>query len=170
MKLRCDGRSPCGSCQKRNLICNNERTAGSSRLGIEEGTTSLDNLGYNGRLMQTIQKYQRNPKSAKSHHLTEDRSSSYLMVAPTASQKTFGFPHTVTAHAVSIIIIQMAWRSCKAQGFRTTSNPLGRNTVLDSLIATLPCRSSSKIHSWTFSMALLVMDRSPRRIPIILVN
>ena len=24
MKLRCDGQSPCGSCQKRNLECNNE--------------------------------------------------------------------------------------------------------------------------------------------------
>jgi hypothetical protein len=38
MKLRCDGQSPCGSCQKRNLVCNNERTAGQSRYGTEEGT------------------------------------------------------------------------------------------------------------------------------------
>ncbi|QQK44441.1 Fungal transcriptional regulatory protein, N-terminal [Penicillium digitatum] len=36
MKLRCDGRSPCESCQKRNLICNNERTAGASHRRIEE--------------------------------------------------------------------------------------------------------------------------------------
>ncbi|OQD85170.1 hypothetical protein PENSOL_c105G02686 [Penicillium solitum] len=36
MKLRCDGGSPCGSCQKRNLTCNNARTAGASHLGIEE--------------------------------------------------------------------------------------------------------------------------------------
>ena len=25
MKLRCDGSSPCSSCQRRNLVCNNER-------------------------------------------------------------------------------------------------------------------------------------------------
>ncbi|KAJ9489433.1 hypothetical protein VN97_g3815 [Penicillium thymicola] len=36
MKLRCDGTSPCGSCQKRNLICNNERTAGAIHLVVEE--------------------------------------------------------------------------------------------------------------------------------------
>ncbi|KAF7530382.1 hypothetical protein PCG10_003753 [Penicillium crustosum] len=36
MKLRCDGGSPCGSCQKRNLTCNNARTAGAGHLGIEE--------------------------------------------------------------------------------------------------------------------------------------
>ncbi|KGO75953.1 Zinc finger, C2H2 [Penicillium italicum] len=36
MKLRCDGKSPCGSCQKRNLLCNNERTAGASHLQIEQ--------------------------------------------------------------------------------------------------------------------------------------
>ncbi|OQE06463.1 hypothetical protein PENVUL_c018G02310 [Penicillium vulpinum] len=42
MKLRCDGRSPCGSCQKRNLICNSERTAGPSQLVIEEDTPSLE--------------------------------------------------------------------------------------------------------------------------------
>ncbi|CAI7666410.1 unnamed protein product [Penicillium crustosum] len=41
MKLRCDGGSPCGSCQKRNLTCNNARTAGAGHLGIEEGTTSF---------------------------------------------------------------------------------------------------------------------------------
>lgn len=42
MKLRCDGSSPCGSCQKRNLTCNNDRTAGASHLGIEEGTTGFE--------------------------------------------------------------------------------------------------------------------------------
>ncbi|KAJ5427329.1 hypothetical protein N7465_002399, partial [Penicillium sp. CMV-2018d] len=42
MKLRCDGRSPCGSCQKRNLMCNNEHTAGASHPGIEEGTTRFE--------------------------------------------------------------------------------------------------------------------------------
>ncbi|CAG8057096.1 unnamed protein product [Penicillium nalgiovense] len=45
MKLRCDGQSPCGSCQKRNLTCNNERTAGQSHLGIEEGTKILESTG-----------------------------------------------------------------------------------------------------------------------------
>ncbi|KAJ5502614.1 transcriptional regulator family: Fungal Specific TF [Penicillium fimorum] len=39
MKLRCDGRSPCGSCQKRNLMCNNERTAGPTHIAIEEGSS-----------------------------------------------------------------------------------------------------------------------------------
>ncbi|KAJ5754169.1 uncharacterized protein N7511_008322 [Penicillium nucicola] len=38
MKLRCDGQSPCGSCQKRNLECNNERTAGPSIPEYGEGT------------------------------------------------------------------------------------------------------------------------------------
>ena len=32
MKLRCDGQSPCGSCVKRNLDCNNERTARSQTI------------------------------------------------------------------------------------------------------------------------------------------
>lgn len=41
MKLRCDGGSPCGSCQKRNLLCNNERTVGASHVRIGEGTTSF---------------------------------------------------------------------------------------------------------------------------------
>ncbi|KAJ5335501.1 transcriptional regulator family: Fungal Specific TF [Penicillium brevicompactum] len=38
MKLRCDGQSPCGSCQKRNLECNNQRT-GVGHLAPGEGTT-----------------------------------------------------------------------------------------------------------------------------------
>lgn len=37
MKLRCDGQSPCGSCQKRNLACNNERIGG-GHLAPDEGT------------------------------------------------------------------------------------------------------------------------------------
>ncbi|KAJ5372948.1 transcriptional regulator family: Fungal Specific TF [Penicillium concentricum] len=43
MKLRCDGRSPCGSCQKRNLMCNNERTAGPAHIAIEEGPSLESN-------------------------------------------------------------------------------------------------------------------------------
>ncbi|OQE41749.1 hypothetical protein PENCOP_c004G04807 [Penicillium coprophilum] len=39
MKLRCDGRSPCGSCQKRKLMCNNERTAGPTLGAIKEGSS-----------------------------------------------------------------------------------------------------------------------------------
>ncbi|CAG8932853.1 unnamed protein product [Penicillium salamii] len=37
MKLRCDGQSPCGSCLKRNLACNNQRT-GASNSSPEEGS------------------------------------------------------------------------------------------------------------------------------------
>lgn len=37
MKLRCDGQSPCGSCIKRNLDCNNERTPRPGHAGLDEG-------------------------------------------------------------------------------------------------------------------------------------
>ncbi|KAJ6151208.1 hypothetical protein N7470_007802 [Penicillium chermesinum] len=36
MKLRCDGQSPCGSCVKRNLDCNNERNTRSHNVFDEE--------------------------------------------------------------------------------------------------------------------------------------
>ncbi|CAG8098647.1 unnamed protein product [Penicillium olsonii] len=52
MKLRCDGQSPCGSCQKRNLACNNQRTGGSN--GSDEGTFPSSGMGYSGRLIQGI--------------------------------------------------------------------------------------------------------------------
>ncbi|KAJ5092481.1 transcriptional regulator family: Fungal Specific TF [Penicillium alfredii] len=42
MKLRCDGQSPCGSCQKRGLDCNNERTALPKHSELDEGTPSRD--------------------------------------------------------------------------------------------------------------------------------
>ncbi|KAJ5632755.1 hypothetical protein N7490_009094 [Penicillium lividum] len=38
MKLRCDGQSPCGSCVKRNLDCNNERTGRPQHVGLDEGS------------------------------------------------------------------------------------------------------------------------------------
>ncbi|KAJ6122086.1 hypothetical protein N7512_004551, partial [Penicillium capsulatum] len=39
MKLRCDGQSPCGSCVKRNLDCNNERTSRLGHSGLDEGSS-----------------------------------------------------------------------------------------------------------------------------------
>lgn len=42
MKLRCDGQSPCGSCEKRGLQCNNERATKSKNPGLEEGMVGLD--------------------------------------------------------------------------------------------------------------------------------
>lgn len=39
MKLRCDGSSPCGSCQKRNLECNHDRIPSSK--GYEPGSQTL---------------------------------------------------------------------------------------------------------------------------------
>ncbi|KAJ5729798.1 uncharacterized protein N7483_004306 [Penicillium malachiteum] len=40
MKLRCDGQSPCGSCVKRNLECNNERLTRPLQLDLDEGSGS----------------------------------------------------------------------------------------------------------------------------------
>ncbi|KAJ5100609.1 hypothetical protein N7456_006661 [Penicillium angulare] len=40
MKLRCDGQSPCGSCVKRNLPCNNERLSHGQLPGLDEGSPS----------------------------------------------------------------------------------------------------------------------------------
>lgn len=54
MKLRCDGQSPCGSCQKRNLVCNNERT-GSNHFGPEEGTTHSSEIACSTRLIQATE-------------------------------------------------------------------------------------------------------------------
>ncbi|RAK96855.1 Zn(II)2Cys6 transcription factor [Aspergillus ibericus CBS 121593] len=39
MKLRCDGLSPCGSCQKRNLQCNNDRKRAADTLEPDSGST-----------------------------------------------------------------------------------------------------------------------------------
>lgn len=43
MKLRCDGSSPCGSCQKRNVTCNNERKPPSQAQDFSLRTISPDN-------------------------------------------------------------------------------------------------------------------------------
>lgn len=40
MKLRCDGLSPCSSCQKRNLRCNNERKQTADNLELVSGSAS----------------------------------------------------------------------------------------------------------------------------------
>lgn len=44
MKLRCDGQSPCGSCVKRNLDCNNERI--SRPLNMFDEGMALHVLSY----------------------------------------------------------------------------------------------------------------------------
>ena len=36
MKLRCDGKSPCWSCQKSNLECNNKLPVSSKRAELDE--------------------------------------------------------------------------------------------------------------------------------------
>lgn len=43
MKLRCDGSSPCSSCQRRNLECNNERKAPSKSHELGSQKLALDN-------------------------------------------------------------------------------------------------------------------------------
>ena len=47
MKLRCDGLSPCSSCQKRNLHCNNDRKRSTDTLELDSGSTpSTKREGY----------------------------------------------------------------------------------------------------------------------------
>ncbi|KAJ5919151.1 hypothetical protein N7466_010094 [Penicillium verhagenii] len=46
MKLRCDGQSPCGSCVKRNLDCNNERIGRPQNPGLDEGSPSTRTETY----------------------------------------------------------------------------------------------------------------------------
>lgn len=53
MKLRCDGQSPCGSCVKRNLDCNNERTSHPGHAGLDEGTKRHIQPHPDGRLKDT---------------------------------------------------------------------------------------------------------------------
>ncbi|RAL16151.1 uncharacterized protein BO97DRAFT_384209 [Aspergillus homomorphus CBS 101889] len=48
MKLRCDGQSPCGSCQKRNLPCNNERKKQPTGLDLASGAKSTNREDYSG--------------------------------------------------------------------------------------------------------------------------
>ncbi|PYI25800.1 C2H2 finger domain protein [Aspergillus indologenus CBS 114.80] len=48
MKLRCDGQSPCGSCQKRNLPCNNERKKQTTGLELDTGAKSTNRDDYVG--------------------------------------------------------------------------------------------------------------------------
>ncbi|GLA93318.1 hypothetical protein AtubIFM57143_010668 [Aspergillus tubingensis] len=46
MKLRCDGLSPCSSCQKRNLRCNNERKQTADNLELVSGSASVKREDY----------------------------------------------------------------------------------------------------------------------------
>lgn len=123
MKLRCDGRKPCGSCHKRKMACKNS-PAGRPRHPKHAESTHHESTSSKQRTFPVPGVTVVNPKCMRRHHQTADRSSFCSTGLQIVFKRLLNIPHREKVHVAWVHHDRVDMDEVLTTGFRNIASPV----------------------------------------------